>query len=259
MRKPPVPSGREARRNRPRGTTPLPRRAAGALGRTEPRAYGAARSRPPGYGGGYRRRLLSGLRRLSCRPSRVHSVRAPVPRFHQHPRGSLRSDDPAYSPRSSGLVGRMITHQARMCTSLSTVLLGTEAARSAAWKPPASKFLVASTFVVPYQLLGWRLGMRLYIMQLGMNPTTGNPYPAYLIQANDGSNVLVDTGFGPQMVEISRRPDHQGARVTSDDLVVNQLARLGLRPENIRYLIATHFDGDHVGSLATFTNAEVVV
>ena len=101
--------------------------------------------------------------------------------------------------------------------------------------------------------------MRLYIMQLGMNPTTGNPYPAYLIQANDGSNVLVDTGFGPQMVEISRRPDHQGARVTSDDLVVNQLARLGLRPENIRYLVATHFDGDHAGCLATFTRAEVVV
>ena len=101
--------------------------------------------------------------------------------------------------------------------------------------------------------------MRLYIMQLGMNPTTGNPYPAYLIQADDGSNILVDTGFGPQMVEISRRPDHQGARVTSDDLVVNRLAHLGVRPENIRYLIATHFDGDHAGCLATFTDAEVVV
>jgi N-acyl homoserine lactone hydrolase len=92
-----------------------------------------------------------------------------------------------------------------------------------------------------------------------MHPTTGNPYPAYLIQADDGSNILVDTGFGSQMVEISRRPDHQGARVTSDDLVVNRLARLGVRPENIHYLIATHFDGDHAGSLATFPDAEVVV
>jgi N-acyl homoserine lactone hydrolase len=101
--------------------------------------------------------------------------------------------------------------------------------------------------------------VRLYIMQLGMNPTTGNPYPGYLIQTDDGSNILVDTGFGPQMVEMSRRPDHQGARVTENDLVVNQLAFLGVRPENIRYLIATHFDGDHAGCLAAFPAAEVVV
>ncbi len=101
--------------------------------------------------------------------------------------------------------------------------------------------------------------MRLYIMQLGMNPTTGNPYPGYLIQMDDGSNILVDTGFGPQMVEISHRPDHEGARVTEDDLAVNQLARLGVRPENIRYLVATHFDRDHAGCLATFAGAETVV
>jgi N-acyl homoserine lactone hydrolase len=100
--------------------------------------------------------------------------------------------------------------------------------------------------------------MRLYIMQLGMHPT-GNPYPGYLIQTDDGSNVLVDTGYGPQMVEMSRRPDHQGARVTEDDLVVNQLAHLGVRPEDIHYLIATHFDGDHAGCLAMFTGAEIVV
>jgi len=101
--------------------------------------------------------------------------------------------------------------------------------------------------------------VRLYIMQLGMNPTLGNPYPGYLIQTDDGSNILVDTGFGPQMVEMSRRPDHQGARVTENDLVVNQLALLGVRPKNVRYLIATHFDGDHAGCLATFPDAEVVV
>jgi N-acyl homoserine lactone hydrolase len=101
--------------------------------------------------------------------------------------------------------------------------------------------------------------VRLYIMQLGMNLTTGNPYPSYLIQTDDGSNILVDTGFGPEMVEVSRRPDHQGARVTEDDLVVIQLTRLGVRPEDIRYLIATHFDRDHAGCLATFTGAEIVV
>jgi N-acyl homoserine lactone hydrolase len=101
--------------------------------------------------------------------------------------------------------------------------------------------------------------VRLYIMQLGMNPATGVPYPSYLIQTDARSNILVDTGFNPRMVDVSRRPDHQGARVTEDDLVVAQLARLGVRPENIRYLIATHFDGDHAGCLASFPGAEIVV
>jgi N-acyl homoserine lactone hydrolase len=99
----------------------------------------------------------------------------------------------------------------------------------------------------------------LYIMQVGMNLATGSPYPSYLIQTDDGSNILVDTGFGPQMVEESRRPGHQGALVSENDLVVNQLARLGVRPENIRYLIATHFDRDHAGCLATFAGAEIIV
>lgn len=101
--------------------------------------------------------------------------------------------------------------------------------------------------------------MRLYIMQLGLHHVSGSPYPGYLIQTDDGSNILIDTGFGPKMVEASRRPDHQGARITDDDLVANQLARVGVRPENIRYLVATHFDGDHAGSLAAFSAAEVVV
>ncbi|HKV43098.1 MAG TPA: N-acyl homoserine lactonase family protein [bacterium] len=101
--------------------------------------------------------------------------------------------------------------------------------------------------------------MRLYIMQIGMDLATGNPYPSYLIQTDNGSNILVDTGFGPRMVEMSLRPDHQGPRITADDLVVNRLARLGILPENILYLIATHFDGDHAGCLAAFTGAEVVV
>ena len=101
--------------------------------------------------------------------------------------------------------------------------------------------------------------MRLYIMQVGTNLTSGSPYPTYLIQTDDGSNILVDTGFGPQMVEESSRPDHQGAKVTEDDLVVNQLPHLGVRPENIHYLIATHFDRDHAGCLASFSGAEIVV
>ena len=37
--------------------------------------------------------------------------------------------------------------------------------------------------------------MRLYILQYALNPETGSPVPGYLIQTDDGTNVLVDTGF----------------------------------------------------------------
>jgi len=100
--------------------------------------------------------------------------------------------------------------------------------------------------------------MKLYVLQLGINPTTGSPVPGYLIRTDDGTNVLVDTGFGPKMVETSHRPGHQGAVVNTADLVVNQLARLGVPPSDVRYVIATHFDGDHAGSLASFAASEIV-
>jgi N-acyl homoserine lactone hydrolase len=101
--------------------------------------------------------------------------------------------------------------------------------------------------------------MRLYIMQLGENPASGVPYPGYLIQANDGTNILVDTGFPPGIVEAGRAPGYQGPRVREQDLVVNHLARLGVRPGDVRYLVVTHFDRDHAGDLAPFQASEIVV
>src|SRR5262249_7415711 len=85
------------------------------------------------------------------------------------------------------------------------------------------------------------------------------PYPGFLIQTDDGTNVLVDTGFGPKMVETSHQPGHQGGIVNDEDLVVNQVTRLGVPPSKIRYVVATHFDGDHAGSLAAFKDSEIVV
>jgi N-acyl homoserine lactone hydrolase len=41
--------------------------------------------------------------------------------------------------------------------------------------------------------------------------------------------------------------------------VLEQLAWLGLRADDIDLLICTHFDGDHSGHHAAFTNAELIV
>jgi len=102
--------------------------------------------------------------------------------------------------------------------------------------------------------------MRLYLLQYGANAAAGTPYPGYLIQTDDGKNVLVDTGFPPDVTGAYRQPgNEQGARVDEEEYVLNRLAALELQPDDIDYLIATHLDGDHAGNTDQFPNAEIVI
>ena len=99
---------------------------------------------------------------------------------------------------------------------------------------------------------------RLYLLQLAtMGP--GVPVPGYLIQTGDGINVLVDTGYPKSMIGETPGPQGRTIVINEGDYVVNQLAALGLKPGDIHYLVATHFDVDHAGNHEVFTNAEVVV
>lgn len=97
--------------------------------------------------------------------------------------------------------------------------------------------------------------MRLFLIPLAIHPENGIPAPGYLIQTDDGMNILVDTGF-PSQFEI---PGSGGQRLPERFYVVNQLAQLGLTPADIRYLVCTHFDQDHAGGHDAFPAAELVV
>lgn len=102
--------------------------------------------------------------------------------------------------------------------------------------------------------------MRLYIMQFSLNPETGSPVPGYLIQTDDGTNILVDSGFPEEYVNLYKNPDAQAPwRVDEEDFVVNRLAAIGVTPEDVQYLVATHLDIDHAGAHDQFPNAEIVV
>ncbi len=101
--------------------------------------------------------------------------------------------------------------------------------------------------------------MRLYVLQYGLNPATGTPYPGYLIQTDDGTNVLIDTGFPRETVGAYAQGAGAGPRVDEEDYVVNRLAALGLTPRDIRYLVATHLDGDHAGGNDEFLESEIVI
>ena len=97
-------------------------------------------------------------------------------------------------------------------------------------------------------------------MQLADFPNMGGaPVPGYLVQTDDGQNVLVDTGVSRQLIGAYGRSPGVGIRMEADDYVVSQLGRIGVSPEDVRYLVCTHYDGDHAGNHDAFPSAELVV
>lgn len=114
--------------------------------------------------------------------------------------------------------------------------------------------------------------MRLYLLELGQidmdrrvimpaSPPGERivlPIPGYLIQ--DGSTlILVDTGMpravlvgadsvGPMMIPRGGEAVH----------VTSRLAALGISPEAITHVVATHFHFDHAGALGDFPHARIV-
>jgi N-acyl homoserine lactone hydrolase len=101
---------------------------------------------------------------------------------------------------------------------------------------------------------------RLYLMQLSTAtiPTAGGPLEmstgCYLIQMSDGKNVLVDSGLPADYVPSPGMPPAK-----DENNVIEHLAALGLRPDDIDLLICTHFDVDHAGYHDAFVHAEVIV
>lgn len=93
---------------------------------------------------------------------------------------------------------------------------------------------------------------RLYLMQVGDMPEYQIPIVCYLVQTGDGRNILIDTGLPDPL------PEGETDFANGQD-VVQQLATLGLKPDDIDTVISTHYDGDHAGRHAAFTKAQYVV
>jgi N-acyl homoserine lactone hydrolase len=75
----------------------------------------------------------------------------------------------------------------------------------------------------------------------------------YYIETSDGKHILIDSGMAADALP-------QGApRGEEEKNVIEHLAALGLRADDIDTLICTHFDVDHAGFHDAFTNAELVV
>src|SRR5690349_10458818 len=93
---------------------------------------------------------------------------------------------------------------------------------------------------------------RLYLMQVGIMPEYQIPIVCYLVQTADGKNILIDSGL-PEIL-----PKGETEFANGQD-VIEQLASIGLQPDDIDTVISTHYDGDHAGRHAAFRKAHYVV
>lgn len=89
------------------------------------------------------------------------------------------------------------------------------------------------------------------------------PVYAVLIDHPEGK-ILFDTGCNPDsMGDDGRWPDatQKTFPLIMDEscYLINRLEQLKVRPEEIKYVVASHLHLDHAGCLELFTNAEIIV
>ncbi len=93
---------------------------------------------------------------------------------------------------------------------------------------------------------------RLYLMEVGSMPQYEIPIVCYLVQTGDGKNILIDSGL-PEII-----PEEESDFENGQD-VIQHLAIIGLKPDDIDTVISTHYDGDHAGRHGVFTKAQYIV
>lgn len=117
--------------------------------------------------------------------------------------------------------------------------------------------------------------MKLYVLDLGRlvmkgeNPVTGNtdekgetavPVSAFLIDTPCGK-ILFDTGCHPQAMEgawpVELTANPYVCPKGSD--IISRLDAIGVKPEEIKYVVASHLHLDHGGGIHFFPQATVLV
>jgi len=93
---------------------------------------------------------------------------------------------------------------------------------------------------------------RLYLMQVGSMPEYQVPIVCYLVQTDDGKNILIDSGL-PEIIPEDQR------EFVHEQTVFEQLTTIGLQPDDIDLVISTHYDFDHSGNHGAFPKAKYLV
>jgi glyoxylase-like metal-dependent hydrolase (beta-lactamase superfamily II) len=76
--------------------------------------------------------------------------------------------------------------------------------------------------------------------------------------------ILFDTGYSSHFFEATAPFPERLYRWTTpvnlrpEDTLVNQLGHLGIGPQDIRYVLISHFHGDHISGIKDFPNAQFI-
>ncbi len=112
---------------------------------------------------------------------------------------------------------------------------------------------------------------RLFVLDYGLFSVHANGriigLVGFLIQTDAGENILVDTGFPAKYVtDVAQASAEDGLgsfgrvlHLGPENLPAGQLALLGLTPADIDLLILTHSHIDHVGGIADFPGAPILL
>ncbi|HZU62227.1 MAG TPA: N-acyl homoserine lactonase family protein [Novosphingobium sp.] len=84
------------------------------------------------------------------------------------------------------------------------------------------------------------------------------PVTAFLIDHPTGL-ALFDTGLGPRFARPPGHPREGFIDLEDGQTMAQSLRKIGVEPEDVRWIIASHFHADHAGGNAQFPNACVIV
>ena len=103
-----------------------------------------------------------------------------------------------------------------------------------------------------------------------VNPLTGKwrkikfPSTVAVIEHATAGVILFDTGYSPRFFESTKYfPEKVYALITPvkiapEETAIEKIKKMGLKPEEIKYVVLSHFHADHIAGAADFTKAEYI-
>lgn len=86
------------------------------------------------------------------------------------------------------------------------------------------------------------------------------PVPILVVKTTEGV-VLIDTGMNPEVIELPENAWSEwlakdvSAHMTRENDLVYNLSKLGIKPDDVKYVINTHMHHDNIGANRLFTKA----